>query len=92
MYLEFDLGGNLRALMRGGHMGRSVRTPLPPKVDEIRAKFERWRQQRKCLGPMPEKLSAETAELASRFGMNPICHHMVLSYAALKTRLGNRPS
>ncbi len=53
-------------------MGRHVREPLPVEVDEVRANVERWRQQRKCLGPMPEKLWAETVELASRFGMNPI--------------------
>jgi hypothetical protein len=73
-------------------MGRRIREPLPAEVDEVRAKVERWRQQRKCLGPMPEKLWAEAAELASRFGMNPICHHMGLSYAALKTRMDKRLS
>jgi hypothetical protein len=45
---------------------------------------------------MPENLWTEAAELASRFGMNPICHYMGLSYAALKTRmdkrLGQRPA
>ena len=73
-------------------MGRHVRAPFPAEVDEVRAKVERWRQQRKCLGPMPEKLWAEAAELASHFGMNPICHHMGLSYAALKTRMDQRLS
>lgn len=72
-------------------MGRRVREPFPAEVDEVRAKVERWRQQRKCLGPMPEKLWTEAAELASRFGMHPICHHMGLSYAALKTRIGKLP-
>ena len=71
-------------------MVRSGRASLPVEVEEVRARIERWRQQRKCLGPMPEKLWAEAAELASRFGINPICHHMGLSYAALKTCMGKR--
>jgi len=71
-------------------MGRSVRAPLPAEVDEVRARIERWRQQRKCLGPMPEKLWADVVELATRCGMNPICHSMGLSYGALKTRMDKR--
>jgi hypothetical protein len=71
-------------------MGRCVREPFPAEVDEVRAKVERWRQQRKCLGPIPKKLWAEAAEMAPRFGMNLICHHLGLSYAALKTRMGKR--
>ncbi len=73
-------------------MGRSVRAPLPVEVDEVRARIERWRQQRKCLGPMPEKLWAEAAELAVRFGMSPICQNMGLSYGALKTRMDKHSS
>jgi len=68
-------------------MGRSVREPLPAEVDEVRARIERWRKQRKCLGPMPEKLWADVVELATRFGMNPICRSMGLSYGALKIRM-----
>jgi hypothetical protein len=36
---------------------------------------------------MPEKLWVDVVELAKRFGMNPICRSMGLSYGALKTRL-----
>jgi len=68
-------------------MGRSVRAPFPPEVDEVKARIDRWRQQRKCLGPMPEKLWHEVLELASRFGMNPICRSMGLSYGSLKARM-----
>jgi hypothetical protein len=40
---------------------------------------------------MPEKLWADVVELATRFGMNPICRNMGLSYGALKTRMDKRP-
>jgi hypothetical protein len=36
---------------------------------------------------MPDQLWAEAAELASRFGISPVCQAMGLSYAALKTRM-----
>jgi len=68
-------------------MGRGIQAALPAEVDGLRAKVERWRQQRKGLGPMPEKLWTEAAELAARSGINPICQAMGLSYTTLKMRM-----
>ncbi len=68
-------------------MGRSGNKPLPAEVDEVRARIERWRHQRKGLGPMPGNLWSEAAELAQRFGINAICRHMGLNYTALKSHL-----
>ena len=68
-------------------MGRNGSKPLPAEVDEVQARIERWRHQRKGLGPMPGNLWSEAAELAQRFGINAICRHMGLNYTASKSHL-----
>ena len=67
---------------------------LPPQIESVRQRLERWRRNRKQRSPIPEELWASAAELARRFGLAKIARALRLDYYSLKERIeaaGDRP-
>lgn len=72
-------------------MGQRTRSPLPPRVNRVRVRIERWRRQRTQPSPMPEELWASAVSLARRHGVYPIARALRIDYGALKKRITPRP-
>jgi hypothetical protein len=69
-------------------MGRHLRDALPTGVQETRARLDAWRNTRKRGEPHPAEIWSEAVEWARRFGVNPVCRALGLSFTDLQTRLG----
>lgn len=57
-------------------------------VDEVRARFEAWRQNRQGRSPIPDELWSAAAELARKDGINRIAAELHLDGGKLKRRTG----
>ena len=57
---------------------------LPGPVTGVGRRIEAWRRTRAKLGPMPEALWREAAQLAQAHGVSPIASALRLEYYALK--------
>lgn len=64
--------------------GRSSRTP---DVEEVRSRFEQWRQTRQGKARIPEKLWAAAVEVARRDGVNRTAAALHLDGGKLKRRM-----
>jgi len=71
-------------------MGRRSRSTLPARVNQLRARIERWRQQRTRRSPMPAEFWASAVRLARRHGVYPIARALPVDYGALKRRVTRR--
>lgn len=60
---------------------------IPQELHELQNRIEQWRQNRPRLGPMPEELWREAAQLASRLTPSIVAGHLRLGYVALKNRM-----
>jgi len=60
---------------------------LPPPVELLRRRLERWRKIRRHGTPMPEELWASAAELAGQYGLARTARALRLDYYSLKARL-----
>lgn len=69
-------------------MGRHLRDALPAGVQETRARFDAWRKSRERGAPHPAELWSEAVEWARRFGVNPVCRALGLSFTDLQKRMG----
>lgn len=69
-------------------MGQHLREALPAGVQETRARLDAWRKSRGRGEPHPAELWSEAVEWARRFGVNPVCRALGLSYTDLQKRLG----
>lgn len=66
---------------------RGGRSPVPREVLALGRRVKRWRETREKRSPMPEALWREAARVAGDHGVNPVCRHVGLSYAALQKRV-----
>jgi hypothetical protein len=57
-------------------------------MDEVRARFEKWRQNRKGKSPIPDELWAAAAELARKDGINRTAAELHLDGGKLKRLMG----
>jgi hypothetical protein len=57
-------------------------------IDEVRARFEEWRQNRKGKSPIPDELWAAAAELARKDGINRTAAELHLDGGKLKRLMG----
>jgi len=57
-------------------------------IDEVRGRFERWRQKRQGRSAIPDELWSAAAELASRDGINRTAAALHLDGGKLKRRMG----
>ena len=56
-------------------------------LDEVRARFENWRQNRRGKQPIPGELWSAAIELARRSGVNPTATALHLDGGKLKRRM-----
>jgi len=73
---------------RQSGLGQHLRDALPTAVQEMRARLDAWWKTRKRGDPHPAELWFEAVEWAKRFGVNPVCRALVLSFTDLQARLG----
>ncbi len=64
-------------------MGRP-KQPLTAELEDMRARFQVWRQARKNGERLPKELWSEAAGLARRLGVNPVCEALGLNHTTLK--------
>ena len=57
-------------------------------IDEVRARFEAWRQNRQGKSPIPDELSSAAAELARKDGINRTAAELHLDGGKLKRLMG----
>ena len=57
-------------------------------IDEVRARFEEWRQNRQGKSPIPEELWLAAAELARKDGINRTAAELHLDGGKLKRLIG----
>jgi len=68
-------------------MGQHLRETLPAEIQETRARLDAWRETRRSGTPIPADLWCEAVEWARRFGVNPICRALGLSFTDLRKRV-----
>ncbi len=61
--------------------------PLPARLEGVRRRFERWRQTRKTPSPIPGRLWAAAAKMASTYGISRTAKALRVNYQALKQRI-----
>ena len=64
--------------------GRNSRAP---GIDEVRSRFERWRQTRQGKAPIPDELWSAAVAVARRDGVNPTAVALRLDGGKLKRRM-----
>jgi len=64
--------------------GNSLRIPT---LEDVRSRFERWRQTRQGKAPIPDELWAAAAAVARRDGVNPTAVALHLDGGKLKRRM-----
>jgi len=57
-------------------------------IDEVRARFEEWRQNRQGKGPIPDELWSAAAELARKNGIHRTAADLHLNGGKLKRLMG----
>jgi hypothetical protein len=57
-------------------------------IDEVRARFEEWRQNRQGKSPIPDELWAAAVELAGKDGINRTAAELHLDGGKLKRLMG----
>jgi len=62
---------------------------LPPRLEDARRRFDRWRATREKVGPIPEELWNEAASCAGQYGAYRTARALGLDSAKLK-RWGER--
>ncbi len=68
-------------------MGTKKSRGLPPRVDSIRRRFEHWRQTRRGLSRIPERLWAAAVEMAGTCGISHTAKALRVNYNALRKRI-----
>jgi hypothetical protein len=63
---------------------------VPDDLEQLRRRFEEFRNAQPGHSRLPEALWAAAAELAKRYGVNPTARALRLEYAGLRKRVGNR--
>jgi hypothetical protein len=71
-------------------MGTSKTRALPPQLDGLRRRFERWRRSREIGSRIPEALWAAAVKLATAYGINPTAKALGVDYYSLKKRLAEK--
>ena len=59
-------------------------------IDEVRARFEEWRQNRQGKSPIPDELWSAAAELARKDGINRTAAELHLDGGKLKRLMGGK--
>jgi hypothetical protein len=62
----------------------------PDDVQQLRRRFDEFRNTQQSRSRLPETLWAAAAELAKRYGVNPTARALRLDYTGLRKRVENR--
>jgi hypothetical protein len=65
-------------------------TDVPEDLEQLRRRFEEFRNTRPGHARLPEGLWAAAAELAKRYGVNPTARALRLEYGGLRKRVENQ--
>ncbi len=57
---------------------------LPPRLEGVRRRFERWRQTRKVRSPIPEPLWTSAMKMADMYGLHQTAKILRVNYYSLK--------
>ncbi len=71
-------------------MAPEAATGIPEDLEQLRRRFEEFRQTRIGRSPLPEVLWTAAAELAKRHGVNPTARALGLEYTGLRKRVENQ--
>jgi hypothetical protein len=63
------------------------KSPRIPTIEDVRSRFERWRQTRQGKTPIPDELWSAAAAVARRDGVNPTAVALRLDGGKLKRRM-----
>jgi hypothetical protein len=63
---------------------------VPDDLEQLRRRFEEFRNTRPGHARLPEVLWTAAAELAKRYGVNPTARALRLEYGGLRKRVENR--
>lgn len=63
---------------------------IPDELEQLRRRFEEFRNTRSGHARLPEALWAAAAELAKRYGVNPTARALRLEYGGLRKRVENQ--
>jgi hypothetical protein len=63
---------------------------LPPRLEGVRRRFERWRQGRQSRARIPEPLWDSAVEMAAAHGVHRTARALGVNYYTLKDRLEQR--
>jgi len=72
-------------------MDQQLKAQANPAVEEVRQRFERWRESRKQRRPIPERLWEEAVSLCVDHSLYQVSRSLRLDYNGLKKRVGNSP-
>ncbi len=70
-------------------MGRSRPRGSAGRMQQVRARIERWRQTRAKRSPMPEALWDAAVELAGSEGLYAVARGLQVNYQSLKARVAD---
>ena len=65
----------------------SAISTLPPSLEEVRQRFESWRQRRKKRSRIPENLWRAAAALSEEYSINHLAKVLRVNYTALKNQV-----
>lgn len=68
-------------------MGTGATHDLPAAMEQLRRRFERWRQTCKGRARIPEVLWASAVKAVRRYGLHPTARALRLDYYALQRRV-----
>ena len=68
-------------------MSRIKDCRLPARLEDVRRRFEDWRQSHRARSRIPESLWASAVKMADRYGINRTARALRLDYYSLKKRL-----
>ncbi|MBA3914756.1 MAG: hypothetical protein H0X25_13110 [Acidobacteriales bacterium] len=63
---------------------------IPEEVEQLRRRFDEFRNAQPGRSRLPENLWAAAAELARRYGVNPTARALRLDYTGLRKRVKNQ--
>ena len=63
---------------------------IPDELEQLRCRFEEFRNTRSGHARLPETLWVAAAELARRYGVNPTARALGLEYGGLRKRVENQ--
>lgn len=72
-------------------MCRQSRTDHTSGLEQVERELAEWRRKHQAPSPIPERVWAQAAVLATHQGVGPVARTLRLNHSALKRRMGASP-